>query len=35
MSVVPEERRLGQGGWIGLGWPEADGGRGPAVVPSA
>jgi alkylation response protein AidB-like acyl-CoA dehydrogenase len=22
------ERRLGEGGWIGLGWPEADGGRG-------
>jgi alkylation response protein AidB-like acyl-CoA dehydrogenase len=22
------ERRLGAGGWIGLGWPEADGGRG-------
>ena len=22
------ERRLGDGGWIGLGWPEADGGRG-------
>ncbi|MCL2581321.1 MAG: acyl-CoA dehydrogenase family protein [Streptosporangiales bacterium] len=22
------ERRLGSGGWIGLGWPEADGGRG-------
>jgi alkylation response protein AidB-like acyl-CoA dehydrogenase len=22
------ERRLGQGGWIGLGWPESDGGRG-------
>jgi alkylation response protein AidB-like acyl-CoA dehydrogenase len=22
------ERRLGQGGWIGLGWPVADGGRG-------
>jgi alkylation response protein AidB-like acyl-CoA dehydrogenase len=21
------ERRLGEGGWIGLGWPEADGGR--------
>jgi alkylation response protein AidB-like acyl-CoA dehydrogenase len=21
------ERRLGAGGWIGLGWPEADGGR--------
>jgi alkylation response protein AidB-like acyl-CoA dehydrogenase len=22
------ERRLGEGGWIGLGWPAADGGRG-------
>jgi alkylation response protein AidB-like acyl-CoA dehydrogenase len=22
------ERRLGEGGWIGLGWPVADGGRG-------
>ena len=22
------ERGLGEGGWIGLGWPEADGGRG-------
>jgi alkylation response protein AidB-like acyl-CoA dehydrogenase len=22
------ERRLGEGRWIGLGWPEADGGRG-------
>lgn len=22
------ERRLGEAGWIGLGWPEADGGRG-------
>ena len=22
------ERRLGADGWIGLGWPEADGGRG-------
>jgi alkylation response protein AidB-like acyl-CoA dehydrogenase len=22
------ERKLGQGGWTGLGWPEADGGRG-------
>jgi alkylation response protein AidB-like acyl-CoA dehydrogenase len=22
------ERRLGDGGWIGLGWPEGDGGRG-------
>jgi alkylation response protein AidB-like acyl-CoA dehydrogenase len=22
------ERRLGEGGWIGLGWPEQDGGRG-------
>jgi alkylation response protein AidB-like acyl-CoA dehydrogenase len=22
------ERRLGEGGWIGLGWPERDGGRG-------
>jgi alkylation response protein AidB-like acyl-CoA dehydrogenase len=22
------ERELGEGGWIGLGWPEADGGRG-------
>ncbi|WP_214400851.1 acyl-CoA dehydrogenase family protein [Pseudonocardia lacus] len=22
------ERRLGRDGWIGLGWPEADGGRG-------
>jgi alkylation response protein AidB-like acyl-CoA dehydrogenase len=22
------ERRLGEGGWIGLGWPESDGGRG-------
>lgn len=22
------EQRLGQGGWIGLGWPEAHGGRG-------
>ena len=21
------ERRLGEGRWIGLGWPEADGGR--------
>jgi alkylation response protein AidB-like acyl-CoA dehydrogenase len=24
---VAWERRLGEGGWIGLGWPEADGGR--------
>ena len=22
------ERRLGDGGWIGLGWPVEDGGRG-------
>lgn len=22
------ERRLGEGGWIGLGWPESEGGRG-------
>jgi alkylation response protein AidB-like acyl-CoA dehydrogenase len=22
------ERRLGESGWIGIGWPEADGGRG-------
>jgi alkylation response protein AidB-like acyl-CoA dehydrogenase len=31
-ELVPErlawERRLGEGGWIGLGWPEEDGGRG-------
>jgi alkylation response protein AidB-like acyl-CoA dehydrogenase len=31
-EFVPErlawERRLGEGGWIGLGWPVADGGRG-------
>ncbi len=31
-EFVPErlawERRLGEGGWIGLGWPEEDGGRG-------
>jgi alkylation response protein AidB-like acyl-CoA dehydrogenase len=31
-ELVPErlawERRLGEGGWIGLGWPAADGGRG-------
>jgi alkylation response protein AidB-like acyl-CoA dehydrogenase len=31
-EFVPEriawERRLGADGWIGLGWPEADGGRG-------
>jgi alkylation response protein AidB-like acyl-CoA dehydrogenase len=31
-EFVPErmawERLLGAGGWIGLGWPEADGGRG-------
>jgi len=30
-EFVPErmawERRLGEGGWIGLGWPAADGGR--------
>ena len=31
-EFVPErmawERRLGEAGWIGLGWPESDGGRG-------
>jgi alkylation response protein AidB-like acyl-CoA dehydrogenase len=31
-ELVPErmawERRLGAAGWIGLGWPESDGGRG-------
>jgi alkylation response protein AidB-like acyl-CoA dehydrogenase len=31
-ELIPErlawERRLGEDGWIGLGWPEADGGRG-------
>ena len=31
-ELVPErlawERRLGEGGWIGLGWPVEDGGRG-------
>ncbi len=31
-ELVPErlgwERRLGEGGWIGLGWPQEDGGRG-------
>jgi alkylation response protein AidB-like acyl-CoA dehydrogenase len=31
-EFVPErmawERRLGEGGWIGLGWPESEGGRG-------
>jgi alkylation response protein AidB-like acyl-CoA dehydrogenase len=31
-EFVPErmawERRLGDGGWIGLSWPESDGGRG-------
>jgi alkylation response protein AidB-like acyl-CoA dehydrogenase len=31
-ELVPErlawERRLGEGGWIGLGWPPEDGGRG-------
>jgi alkylation response protein AidB-like acyl-CoA dehydrogenase len=31
-EFVPErmawERRLGEHGWIGLGWPESDGGRG-------
>jgi alkylation response protein AidB-like acyl-CoA dehydrogenase len=30
-EFVPErmawERRLGEGGWIGLGWPESEGGR--------
>jgi alkylation response protein AidB-like acyl-CoA dehydrogenase len=31
-EFVPErmawERRLGTDGWIGLGWPQSDGGRG-------
>lgn len=29
---VAWERELGRGGWIGLGWPERDGGRGASLT---